>query len=317
MSGGEDKEGRTPKDLKGLMKFCLEATKSEDTTSDGMAPMDEERKRWLEEALNAMTVNPVERMKGCIDCLKNTSSTEEEKIQALEELIEWCENIDYSIDFHKIGGFELFPQLLSDEEAEVRWQTLELVACMVQNNPYCQKAVLQNKMLPLFLEILDKDDNPTVKVKALYAVSCLVRDCPEAQKEFTDNDGFSVLMRAMQQDVEKLKIKAAFMLSALCNNTPEYKDILCDIGMIDQLVGHLDEEHCNFHEHVMSALLSIVQEHPRSVEECQRSELELHRKLQQRIQFLKDKDKFIEEKQYAEELLQLISSDDNTNEANR
>jgi hypothetical protein len=43
----------------------------------------------------------------------------------------------------------------------------------------------------------------------------LVRDFPDAQKEFTDNDGFSVLMRAMQQDVEKLKIKAAFMLSAV------------------------------------------------------------------------------------------------------
>lgn len=51
----------------------------------------------------------------------------------------------------------------------------------------------------------------------------LVRDFPDAQKEFTNNDGFSVLMRAMQQDVEKLKIKAAFMLSAVCNNTPAYK----------------------------------------------------------------------------------------------
>ena len=76
------------------------------------------------------------------------------------------------LDFHKIGGFDLFPQLLSDEEAEIRWQTLQLIACLVQNNPYCQKAVLENNMLPVLLELLDQDNHSTVKIKALYATSC-------------------------------------------------------------------------------------------------------------------------------------------------
>lgn len=86
---------------------------------------------------------------------------------------------NFYADFHKIGGFDLFPRLLSDEEAEIRWQTLELVACLVQNNPYCQNAVLQYKMLPVLLEILDKDDNSTVKTKALYAVSCRLTNINE------------------------------------------------------------------------------------------------------------------------------------------
>lgn len=318
MASGDGNDRRMPRDMKALMKFCLEATKSEDTTSEEMTPMTEERRQWLENALVGMSVNPIQRIKGCMECLQNCSSSDEERTQAMEGLIEWCEQADYAIDFHKIGGFDLFPQLLSDEEDEIRWQTLELIACLVQNNPYCQKAVLENNMLPVLLELLDQDNNSTVKIKALYATSCLVRDFPDAQKEFTNNDGFSVLMRAMQQNIEKLKIKAAFMLSAMCNNTPEYKDILCDIGMIDQLVGHLNEEHCSFHEHVMSALLAIVRGHPRSVEECQRSEFDLHSKLKQRIEFLKNKEEFIEEKNYAEELLKLISGDDtNMDEANR
>lgn len=62
--------------------------------------------------------------------------------------------------------------------------------------------------------------------------------------------------------------------------------------MIDQLVGHLNEEHSNFHEHVMSAMLAIVRDHPRSVEEFQRSELDLHNVLQQRIKFLTGKEQF-------------------------
>lgn len=318
MASGDGNDRRMPRDMKALMKFCLEATKSEDASSDGMAPMTEERRQWLENALDGMSVNPVQRIKGCMECLQSSSSTDEERNQAMGELIEWCEQMDYATDFHKIGGFDLFPRLLSDEEAEIRWQTLELIACLVQNNPYCQKAVLENNMLPVLLDLLDQDNNSTVKIKALYATSCLVKNFSDAQKEFTNNDGFSVLMRAMQQDVEKLKSKAAFMLSAVCNNTPAYKDILCDIGMIDQLVGQLSEEHCSYHEHVMSALLAIVRDHPRSVEECQRSELDLHSKLQQRIEFLKNKEEFLDEKHYAEELLKLISCDDtNMDDANR
>jgi len=51
----------------------------------------------------------------------------------------------------------------------------------------------------------------------------LCRDLQEAQKEFVDNDGFSVLMRAMQSDVDKLKVKAAFMLSSICKDRSDFK----------------------------------------------------------------------------------------------
>lgn len=75
-------------------------------------------------------------------------------------------------DFHKIGGFDIFPLCLDSDEPEIRWQCLELVASLVQNNPYCQTAVLQASLMPTVLHMLDTDSDPTVKTKALYAVSC-------------------------------------------------------------------------------------------------------------------------------------------------
>lgn len=66
----------------------------------------------------------------------------------------------------------IFPTCLDNDEAEVRWQCLDLIAILVQNNPYCQEAILEAALLPTILEILDKDSNATVKTKALYAVSC-------------------------------------------------------------------------------------------------------------------------------------------------
>ena len=59
----------------------------------------------------------------------------------------------------------------------------------------------------------------------MFLVSGLTRGVDAAEKVFVDNDGFSVLMRAMQTDVEKLKIKSAFVLSSLVVDKPEYKGI--------------------------------------------------------------------------------------------
>ncbi|XP_053383847.1 hsp70-binding protein 1-like [Mercenaria mercenaria] len=217
-------------------------------------------------------------------------------------------------DFHKIGGFRIFTQCLESEEPEIRRSCLDVIASLVQNNPYCQAAVLQHDLLPTILHMLDTDNNSTVKVKALYAVSCLIRDCEEGLDGFLSHDGFSVIMRAMQTDIDKLKIKSAFMLSSICSDNNKCKDIVCDIGMIDQLVGHLSEEHSSFHEHLLSALLSIVRGHPRSLQQCSRPELNLLSLLQQKEQDMKGKDEFQEEYEYTVELLKLLKTSQDSSE---
>jgi len=63
--------------------------------------------------------------------------------------------------------------------------------------------------------------------------------------------------------------------------------------MIDQLIGHLSEEHTAFHEHALAALLSIVRGHPRSLHECRRPELDLPTVLQHKLTQLKDKEQFL------------------------
>lgn len=61
-----------------------------------------QRRQWLENALDGMSVNPVQRIKGCMECLQSSSSTDEERNQAMGELIEWCEQMDYAIGEAKI-----------------------------------------------------------------------------------------------------------------------------------------------------------------------------------------------------------------------
>ena len=75
-------------------------------------------------------------------------------------------------DLHKIGGFDLFPTLLQDNEEDVRASACSLIATVVQNNLQCQTEALNLGLLSQLLDLLDKDDKMAVKVKALYAVSC-------------------------------------------------------------------------------------------------------------------------------------------------
>merc|ERR1712107_928375 len=65
MSG---EQPRQPKDLQGLLKFCMEATANEDAPAlpgdpaARLAAMEPERRAWLEEALDKMSVDVVEQL---------------------------------------------------------------------------------------------------------------------------------------------------------------------------------------------------------------------------------------------------------------
>jgi len=271
--------------------------------------MDEERRKFLEEALREMSdSDPVKHLVEKLAILQSCGESEQDvniKEAALEDIQEICEDIDLASDFHKIGGFQLLPRYLHSEQEGFRWRTADLIATLVQNNPYCQEKALEFNLLPLLLNVIDTDSSSEVRTKALYALSCLTRDVEAAQEVFVKHDGFSVLIRAMQGDVDKLQVKAAFMLNSMCVSQPKYKDTLCELGMVEQLASLLQLEHNSSHEHLMGALASLARDHQRVMAECRRPELGLRELLQQRMDFLKGKEEYLEEYQHCEELQKL------------
>lgn len=55
------------------------------------------------------------------------------------------------------------------------------------------------------------------------------------------NDGYSILLRAMQSSIKKLQIKSAFLLFSLCSkeNVNDLKLTLVNMGLIEQATGLL------------------------------------------------------------------------------
>ncbi|KAM3597278.1 uncharacterized protein V6R79_002455 [Siganus canaliculatus] len=229
---------RYPQNLQGLLQMSVAAG----SAAEGPAPsepMSEERKAWLRDALAEIgkgQMDEVEQMKKCLAILRQEGmpdregveerdeEDEDERESAFEILSDLCENLDNARDLMVLGGLDLcLSQYLFHAQSGLRWRAAELIASCTQNMPQVQIHLLSIGALPKLLQLVDSDPHPTVKVKALYAVSCLIREQEAGLQAFLCHDGFSVLMRGMQSDNEKLRIKSAFLLLNLLTSHPEQR----------------------------------------------------------------------------------------------
>ncbi|KAH6935568.1 hypothetical protein HPB50_006820 [Hyalomma asiaticum] len=318
MSGGDD-NARNPKNLPALLNFCVRNTATEDAPSSSTASMDPERRKWLEEAMSEMTVSPVEEMQKNLNVIKETLSqhgeiagqapTEEACCtleSALESITEYVGSIDYAKDFHKIGGFDVLEELLCFPNGAVQSRACELVAELVQNNPYCQKQAAQ--CLKFLLHLVDANQE-AVRLKALYAVSCLVRHNISVYLEFEKLDGFSVLLRALQSDSLRLKTKASFLLSSLCSQQERSRDTLIRMGFVEQLAAMLRHEPGPHREHLLSTLDTLVCECPSARDECRRPELQLEDTLRTGLASSRGHDEQREEHDHSARILAMCFAD--------
>uniref|UniRef100_G3UK96 Hsp70-binding protein 1 n=1 Tax=Loxodonta africana TaxID=9785 RepID=G3UK96_LOXAF len=308
-----------PRNLQGLLQMAITAGSQEPDPPP--EPMSEERRQWLQEAMSAFRGQreEVEQMKSCLRVLSqpmppaageaDLAADQQEREGALELLADLCENMDNAADFCQLSGMHLLVgRYLEAGAAGLRWRAAQLIGTCSQNVAAIQEQVLGLGVLRKLLRLLDRDACETVRVKALFAISCLVREQEAGLLQFLRLDGFSVLMRAMQQQVQKLKVKSAFLLQNLLVGHPEHKGTLCSMGMVQQLVALIRTEHSPFHEHVLGALCSLVTDFPQGVRECREPQLGLEELLRHRCQLLQQHEEYQEELEFCEKLLQTCFS---------
>lgn len=312
-------EPRPPRNLQDLLRYATEVGQNS-ASNNNYAPLDPERRRFLEEALKSMTVDVAKELSDAINILKTLQNPESEQLdeqeyeEALDKIADFVDNIDAANDFFKLGGFDIVSMCLESPSAGIRWRIADIIAQCTQNNPFCQAhAVSMNFQQPLLI-MVDADKDSECKVKAFFAVSCIVRDCSEGLKQFTDLDGFSVVLRGMQSPLDRLRNKTTFFLSSMINKNPEIKEILFKMGFVEQLIALIRGEHTSSHEHIISALLSLVENFEEAQAECRRPEFELRLTLQNLINEYSQDEAFREEMSYIKDLMTIIFSGDSEEE---
>jgi len=317
---------RQPKDLQGLLKFCIEATKSEDAPQSdpeaALAAMDPTRRQWLEQALSSMSVDVIKELTEGIkilnsDAVKNPQASEEdiEKVEyAFECISDWVDQIDMANNFHKIGGFEGLKNCLQSSHASIRCGSANAIAELSQNNPYCQENFVKEDFLEMLLDMITNDKE--CQVKAMYAISCMVRECAFAQDKFlnVNVNGPAVIMNASLNSTcpnDKLRIKACFFISSLCEENLEAKKSFIGMGLPRQILTLMQvEEHSQSHEHMARALLVLLKDNDQVKKELITStELKLKELLRSRLALVEGKEEFDEEKEYLKEIIKQCYGD--------
>merc|ERR1712088_297000 len=329
MAGQEDpNQPRQPHDLEGLLKFCMQATQSEDAPTrenQNDHQIDPERLQWLQEAMSGMTVDVVSQLVEGIKILSqpyvfDPNATDDEITEAeeaFEAIADWVGNIDMANNFQKIGGFVVLKRCIkSSPHSLIRWNAADTVTELSQNNPYCQEHFVTDGFIQELIDMLKngaKDEKVTdekCSLKSLYAISCIVRDYPPGLETFLALNGPEVILQSAIQpstESQRLRTKACFFVSSISVDSREASKAFSDMGLARQLLVLLQqEEHKLSDEHVVKALLTLLSNDKSAQQECKNSpELNLIGLIQSRKEQLKGKEEFQEELEYYLEIEKL------------
>lgn len=216
-SGDNEGKERRIRDMLGLVKFCLEATKKEDApdSSGSFEAMDPDRRAWLQRAFESMTVDTTKQLLENLAIVKETIAqmekdpTHDVAVQktcdAISVLTDLCEEIDYAADFGKLDGFSIFKPLIGCSHEEMIVKACELIAALAQNNPLCQNMAVQTRLLERLLDFVAiREDQSHIKARsyALYAISSIVRSNQEVRRHFEYQlDGLTVLLSILSHQL--------------------------------------------------------------------------------------------------------------------
>lgn len=188
-----------------------------------------QRRQFLDNALKSLTVDVVEQLQKAVETIMDKNASSEDILDALDLVGEYIDNIDFAIDFCKLGGLKVILPHLRSKDLDIVSNSCDLLAEICQNNPFCQNQILELEVLPELIKLLGENETLNVKVasSSMHAISCVVRGNRETLNAFIAIHGVQFIMQAIKSQNERLSNKALFLLNSLCS---EYSDVKSKIN---------------------------------------------------------------------------------------
>lgn len=247
----------------------------------------------------------IEKLQKASETIGSDSVGEDEKLEALETILNYIDDIDTACDFCKIGGLFVISGCLSSPHTQIRCKAALLVAELAQNNPFCQKALLEADILPMLMNLLSENDTST---DGLRAVSCLVRSYEPCLTAFIEIGGLECLLGCLlQTDNDKLITRTTFLVNSLCNDFPFVRDELIKLKVIDFILPIIQPKP-DYDIVLETALLALrlFTENVEAAKRCQSPEFNFRSQLDVIIQIAGDKPECKEIVEYSQVLLKRL-----------
>lgn len=166
-----------------------------------------------------------------------------------------------------------------------------LVGELAQNNPFCQKHLLELNIMPRLIELLS--DEPEVASHSFHAISCLVRSYEPALANFIEIGGLECILGLIQnQEHEKIIIKSMFLMSAFSKDFPAVGEELVKLDAIERISNTLQPkgEFNQRLEQTLSALVTLINCSEEAIRRCRNEKINLREKLEKIISMGNGKD---------------------------
>ncbi|KAG2031143.1 armadillo-type protein [Suillus americanus] len=145
--------------------------------------------------------------------------TEDDRLQALDDLEMLVQNIDNANDLEKLGLWQPLHNLLQSPNTTdtLKMQTLWIIGTALQNNPAAQLAYLNLEPLPILLKSLSPtpSNSAETRSRALYALSGFLKLNAAAVQQMGAVGGWSALRMCLEDSEIRVRRKTTFLLNTL------------------------------------------------------------------------------------------------------
>jgi len=276
----------------GILKWSMEYV--DGTQESPTREMSAEDRAFLSEALENMVVDEISELKKVVAVLKTPEPTNEEelqqKLQMLDMLLDYVDQIDAAVNFHLLGGFVPLIGTLNSRYPALQSAAAEAFAYIVQNNPKCQDWALENGALRHLLQNFDiaelqggdeqkqpevapaavePEDPAKTKVleKSFLGISALVRSHEMARNVFMGVGGILVLKHCLQHSSARLQRKSIFLLRSLMTSDSRIKGTAAEVGILPLLAASYasGQEDVDIREFALGAMLEACSDFPQNI----------------------------------------------------
>ncbi|KAL8517540.1 hypothetical protein ACS0TY_015698 [Phlomoides rotata] len=247
----------------GLLKWSL--SHSDGTNSS--RNLSEEDRKWFMEAMQAQTVDVIQRMKEITlvmktpeEVLESQGVSPQDLEDMLDELQEHVESIDMANDLHSIGGLVPLIDYLKNSHANIRAKAAEVVSTIVQNNPRSQQMVMEANGLEPLLSNFTSDPDVVSRTKALGAISSLIRHNKPGVTAFRLANGYAGLRDALSSENVRFQRKALNLIPYLLHENQSDCGVVTELGFPRIMMHLASSEDAEVREAALRCLLDLARD---------------------------------------------------------
>lgn len=182
---------------------------------------DPEDLKWLREAL-ASVEEPERIVKRLLTTIQQEDRSDAEILEALEELSDMVEDMNWAIEFALMNGHQIVIRMLEEnpkarQNSEIRTQLAMIIAHAAQNNDKVQEAFNSVKWADVLVPKLRAEEDKGALAALLHACSCMCRECDEGSAAFLAARGLDVVQAflspsATEKINEKIALRILFLV---------------------------------------------------------------------------------------------------------